>query len=231
LPRANDEVEALLYEYTDLLSILADDPFKPRAFEKAARAVGGYHQDIREFDAKQLMAIPSVGRSIAEKIFEYLRTGKIDDLEELRSRIPEGVRQLMHIPGLGPKKAMLLYQELNITSVEELQEAIETERLAGVKGFGKKTEENILRAIQTMQSSGGRVLLGVRSRGTASGGTLRSERRRTRHLRRITSPDVRDDRRHRPVGGERKSGSHHGCVRGFRNDRPHPGEGRNEDFD
>ena len=161
MPRANDDVEALLYEYTDLLSILTDDPFKPRAFEKAARAVGGYHQDIRDFDAKQLMAIPSVGRSIAEKIFEYLQTGKIGDLEELRAQIPEGVRQLMQIPGLGPKKAMMLYQQLGIESVEDLQEAIETERLAGLKGFGKKTEENILRGIQTMRSSSGRVLLGA----------------------------------------------------------------------
>lgn len=161
MARANDEVEALLYEYTDLLSILTDDRFKPRAFEKAARAVGGYHQDIRDFDTKQLMAIPSVGRSIAEKIHEYLQTGSIEDLEELRSRIPEGVRALMRIPGLGPKKAMMLYQERDVTSVEDLQAAIETGRLEGLKGFGAKTEENILRGIQMMQSSGGRVLLGA----------------------------------------------------------------------
>ncbi len=161
MPRTNDEVAAALLEYADLLSIASDDPFKPRAYEKAARAIAGYHADVRDLDVKALQRIPNVGRSIAEKVREYLETGTIQALEELREKIPDGVRQLLAIPGLGPKKAMVLYQELRISSVEELLDAVRDHRLAGLRGFGAKTEENILQGIQRMREAGGRVQLGV----------------------------------------------------------------------
>jgi DNA polymerase (family 10) len=102
-----------------------------------------------------------VGTSIAKKIREYLDTGTIGALEDLRGEIPEGVRSLISIPGLGPKRAMLLHQELSIGSVEELLDALHEGRLKGLAGFGPKTEENIQRGIQRMQASGDRVLLGV----------------------------------------------------------------------
>ncbi len=161
MPRANESVEAVLLEYADLLSILSADPFKPRAYEKAARAVGGYHADVSDLDLKGILAIPSVGRSIGEKIHEYLQTGGMATLEELRAQIPAGVRQLMSIPGLGPKRAMVLYEELGITQVDQLLDAIEEHRLEGVKGFGAKTEENILRGIRQLRASGGRVQVNV----------------------------------------------------------------------
>jgi DNA polymerase (family X) len=161
MPRANEEVEAVLNEYRDLLSVVGDDPFKARAYEKAARSIGGYHADIRDFDLKELLEIPNVGKSIAEKVAEYLQTGTIASLEELRAQIPAGVRQLLSIPTLGPKKAMTLYGELHISSAEELLDAIHEHRLATVRGFGPKTEDNILRGIQLMQHSGERVQIGV----------------------------------------------------------------------
>ena len=68
MARTNNEVEQALMEYADLLSILTDDPYKPRAYEKAARAVGGYHADLRGMDLDGILAIPSVGKSIGEKI-------------------------------------------------------------------------------------------------------------------------------------------------------------------
>jgi len=160
LPRANDEVEALLYEYTDLLALLSNDPFKPRAYEKAARAVGGYPGDIRDYDLKQLLAISSVGRSIAEKVLEYLQTGHMSELEELRAQVPAGVLEMMAIPGLGPKKALLLHDERGIDSVDHLKAAIQEGHLAGLKGFGKKTEENIMKGIARLQSASGRMQLG-----------------------------------------------------------------------
>src|SRR5437667_1583024 len=106
MPRANEEVEAALNEYRDLLAVAGEDPFKARAYEKAARSIGGYHADIRDFDLKELLEIPNVGKSIAEKVEEYLRSGAMHTLEELRAQIPAGVRQLLSIPTLGPKKAM-----------------------------------------------------------------------------------------------------------------------------
>ncbi len=161
MPRANDAVEAVLLEYADLLSILTEDPHRPRSYEKAARAVGGYPADIAEFDVKQLQAIPNVGSSIAGKIHEFLQAGSIGALEELRAQIPQGVRALTAIPGLGPKRAMVLYEQLGVASVDELLAAVNEGRLAEIKGFGKKTADNILRSIQQMGSSERRVLVNV----------------------------------------------------------------------
>lgn len=161
MPRANDAVEAVLLEYADLLSILSEDPFKPRAYEKAARAVAGYPADIAGFDLKQILRIPSVGRSIGEKIHEFLQTGTIAALEELRAQIPAGVREMIRIPGLGPKRAMVLYRELGISSVDELLRAIEEGHLAGLRGFGEKTAENIRAGIERLRGAGGRVLVSV----------------------------------------------------------------------
>ena len=161
MPRTNDAVEATLLEYADLLSILSEDPFKPRAYEKAARAVGGYPADVGTLDLKGILSIPSVGKSIGEKIHEFLQTGSIATLDELRAQIPEGVRGMMAVPGLGPKKAMALYQELGISNVEELAHAVEAHQLAGLKGFGAKTEENIRRGIERARTSSGRALVSV----------------------------------------------------------------------
>jgi DNA polymerase (family 10) len=161
VPRTNDAVEAVLYEYAELLSILSEDPFKPRAYEKAARAVGGFPADVGTLDLKGILAIPSVGKSIGEKIHEFLQTGTIATLDELRVQIPEGVRGMMAVPGLGPKKAMALYQELGISNVEALAHAVEEHRLAGLKGFGEKTEENIRKGIERARTSSDRVLVSV----------------------------------------------------------------------
>ncbi|MGH2546303.1 MAG: DNA polymerase/3'-5' exonuclease PolX [Actinomycetota bacterium] len=161
MPRANDEVAELLQEYSDLISISGGDAFKARAYDKAARSVAGYHGDVGTLDVKALGRIPNVGKSIAEKIKEYLDSGAMQALEDLRGEIPEGVRSLMAIPTLGPKKAMKLYEELHVASPEELLDALHEQRLRGLPGFGPRTEENLLRGIQQLQQSGDRVLLGV----------------------------------------------------------------------
>jgi DNA polymerase (family 10) len=161
MARTNEVVESLLNEYADLLAITGGDAFRVRTYEKAARSVGGYHAEVSTLDEKGLQAIPSVGTSTAHKIQEFFQTGTIHALEELRAQIPAGVRQLISIPGLGPKRAMTLYREMHIASVEELADAIHEGSLRGVKGFGEKTEENILRGIELMQQAGDRVQLGV----------------------------------------------------------------------
>ncbi len=161
MPRANDVVEALLQEYADLMAISGGDAFRVRTYEKAARSVGGYHADLSTLDEKGLQQIANVGGSTAKKIQEILQTGTFHQLEELREQVPAGVREMIGIPGLGPKKAMVLYRDLHIGSVQELAEAIDGGTLKGLKGFGDKTEENILRGISLMQQSGDRVLIGV----------------------------------------------------------------------
>jgi DNA polymerase (family X) len=157
--RANDAVEAALLEYADLLAIVAEDRFKPRAYEKAAHAVGGYHADLEGMDLAQILEIPSVGKSIAEKVYEYLTTGTMASLESLRSQIPAGVREMTEVSGLGPKKALSVYKDLGISSVDELRTALEDGRLDDVKGFGSKTRENILRGIERRSQASGRALV------------------------------------------------------------------------
>ncbi|WP_338674907.1 DNA polymerase/3'-5' exonuclease PolX [Streptomyces sp. SCSIO 30461] len=159
MPKANEEIEALLQEYADLIAITGGDAFRARSYEKAARAIGGYHTDVAALDAKGLKEIPNVGKSIADKVTEYLTTGRIAVVEERRQSIPAGVRELMAIPMLGPKRALLLYRELEVASVDQLLDAIHQERLRELKGFGEKTEENLLHGIALMQRAGSRILL------------------------------------------------------------------------
>ncbi|WP_433471982.1 DNA polymerase/3'-5' exonuclease PolX [Spirillospora sp. CA-142024] len=159
MARANDEAAALIQELADLLSITGGDAFKIRAYEKAARAIAGYPDDIAGLDLAGLRKIPTVGEAIAKKVLDYTATGTIRQVEELRTQIPAGVRALTAIPTLGPKKALAVYEELGISSVDELGTAIKEGRLRGLKGFGAKTEENILRGIELMRSSGERVLV------------------------------------------------------------------------
>ncbi|SNS71694.1 DNA polymerase (family 10) [Actinomadura meyerae] len=159
MARANDEAAALIQELADLLSITGGDAFKIRAYEKAARAIAGYPDDIADLDLAGLRAIPAVGEAIAKKVLDYTTTGTIRQVEELRAKIPAGVRALTEIPTLGPKKALAVYEELGVSSVDELAAAIGEGRLRGLKGFGAKTEENILRGIELLRSSGERVLV------------------------------------------------------------------------
>jgi DNA polymerase (family 10) len=159
VPRTNDLVEQVLQEYADLLSIVGDDAFKPRAYEKAARAIGGYPDDLAQLDDRGVLAIPGVGKSIAAKVSEYLRSGTFADLNALRAQVPDGVRAMTAIPGFGPKKAMAVYRELGIGSVDELVGAAERGELAALKGFSRATERNVLDGARRLEASGGRVLV------------------------------------------------------------------------
>ncbi|MFF1904029.1 DNA polymerase/3'-5' exonuclease PolX [Kitasatospora sp. NPDC058218] len=159
MTRLNDQVQELLQEYADLISITGGDAFRARAYEKAARAVGGHPEDIAGLDAKGLQQIPGVGKSTAEKIAQYLATGRMEALETLRAAIPAGVREMTAIPGVGPKRALALYRDLDIASVDQLAEAIRADRLSAVAGFGERSGEQILRGIELVRQSGGRTLL------------------------------------------------------------------------
>ncbi|RMI39656.1 DNA polymerase/3'-5' exonuclease PolX [Streptomyces triticirhizae] len=157
MARPNDEVEALLREYADLIAITGRGAFKQRAYERAARAIGGHPADVATLDSESLREIPGVGSSIADKVEEYLRTGRVAAVEETRASIPPGVRALLDVPTLGPKKAMTLYRELGVSSVDELAAALREDRLAGLKGFGPKARENIEHGLAVLRQSGGRI--------------------------------------------------------------------------
>jgi DNA polymerase (family X) len=161
MPQANDATAALLSEYSELLLMTGGDAFRARIYEKAARAIAGHAGDISGLGPAALQRLPGVGKSIAEKVAEISATGTFAALERLRADIPEGVLQLTRIPALGPKRALLLSTELQVSSPAELRDAILAGRLTGLRGFGAKSEEKLLRGIELLESTGGRVLLNV----------------------------------------------------------------------
>jgi DNA polymerase (family 10) len=157
----NEEVAALLREYAELTVITGGDVFRVRNYEKAARSIRGWPEDIGQLDLKALRAIPGVGASIAAKIAEFSQTGAIGALDELRAKIPPGVLELTRVPGLGPKRAMQLSHELGVQSVDDLAAAIKAGRLDGLAGFGAKSEERIASGIEVYRQGRERVLLDV----------------------------------------------------------------------
>jgi DNA polymerase (family X) len=161
MPRANDAVAALLNEYAELHLMTGGDQFRARSYEKAARAIAGLADDVSQLGPAALQQIPGVGKAIAEKVGEIGATGTFAALERLRAEIPDGVLQLTRIPALGPKRALLLHRELQVSSPDELRDAIKAGGLAGLRGFGSKSEERLLRGIDLLDASSGRVLLNV----------------------------------------------------------------------
>jgi DNA polymerase (family 10) len=155
----NAHLASVLREYSELLVITGGDRFRARNYEKAAKAVGGHSGDLAGMSETALLKIPGVGKSIAGKITEISATGTFGALEDLRARIPAGVRELTRVPGLGPKRAVQLARELGISDVGGLEAAVREGKLRDLPGFGPKSEERILRGISVMTT--GRVLLNV----------------------------------------------------------------------
>ncbi|VVB86349.1 phosphatase YcdX [uncultured archaeon] len=158
----NSEVARLLYDISELLEIKGENTFKIRAYSKAARAIEGSTGDIEKIaEEKRLKQIPGVGEKIAEKIEEYLATGKLGFYEELKKQVPGELHELLKIPGIGPKTLQFLYSELEIKTVEELERAAREHRLRRLTRFGETKEENILRAIERYKQRSTRIPLGT----------------------------------------------------------------------
>ena len=191
----NEAVAALLREYAELLAITGGDPFRARNYEKAARAVAGYPEDIGRMPAAALTTIPGVGKSIAAKIIEYQRTNTIAAVDQLRTRIPPGVRDLTRVPGLGPKRALALSTELGVATIADLQAALDEGKLRDLPGFGAKSEERIQRGLAVMTH--GRVLLNVAMNTAAEIIAALENHSEPGHVRRLAAPHAGDGRRRR----------------------------------
>lgn len=158
----NAEVASLLYDMSELLEIKGENAFKIRAYARAARAIEGLTEDIETTAAeKRLKEIQGVGESIAEKIEEYLSTGKLEAYEELKNQVPRGLHELLKIPGIGPKTVQFLYSKFGIKSIEELENAAKHHTLRRLKGFGATKEENIIKAIERYRQRSTRIPLGA----------------------------------------------------------------------
>jgi DNA polymerase (family X) len=157
----NEKVASILYEIADLLELKGGEPFKPRAYRNAAHTIEEMREDIETvYKNGKLREVPGVGDAIAKKVAEVIDTGELGYLTELRNEFPSGLIQLMEVPEIGPKTTLLLYKQLKITNLQELKLAVEQHRIRRLKGFGQKTEENILNGIRLVESAKGRMLLG-----------------------------------------------------------------------
>ncbi len=159
----NQELAQIFYEIANYLE-MEEVQFKPYAYQKAAIALESLEEDVGEIykrgGVKALEKIPGVGKSIAEKIEEYLKTGKIKYYEQFKKRIPIDLGEMIAVEGMGPKKAKILYQKLRIKNLKDLEKAARAHKIASLFGFGEKTEKNILEGIAFLKRSKGRFLLG-----------------------------------------------------------------------
>jgi len=158
----NLEIAARFAAIADMLEILGEGGFRSVSYQRAARILEDLPQDAADLVARRRLGeIPGIGEALAEKIEEYVRTGRIAYHDELRASLPPGLLQLLDVPGLGPKKVRVLWQEVGVSDLDTLQKAAETHRLRRIKGFGEKTEENILRGIRLVREGQSRILLSV----------------------------------------------------------------------
>jgi len=161
---SNAEVAEVLREMALFLE-MDEVAFKPRAYEKAALEVEALERPLAEIESEEgekgIEALPGIGRGIAERIVELLRTGRMRDLEALRKQTPVDVLELTAVEGIGPRTVKALYEALGIRDVRALERACRQGRVRALPHFGEKTEKNILKAIAFLSSAGARQPLGL----------------------------------------------------------------------
>lgn len=157
--RGNREVAAALEELADLTELTGGDRFRILAYRRAADTVRGLAREVASLGPAELTGLRGIGKATAGKVRQLLETGTIDKLEQLRRQVPAGIRAMTRLPGLGPKKAILLHGALGISTLEELRAAVEAQRLREVPGFGPKTEENLLQALDEFTGRDERIPL------------------------------------------------------------------------
>ncbi|MDD4531220.1 MAG: DNA polymerase/3'-5' exonuclease PolX [Candidatus Pacebacteria bacterium] len=158
----NQEVAQILFEIGEFLE-LREIPFKPAAYQQAAIAIDNMEGDILDLYKKEgikgLMTIPGVGKSIAESVEEFLKTGKIKYLKELKKESPIDLENLTKVEGLGVKRIKQLWKELGVRNLKDLEKAVDDHKVAPLFRFGEKTEQNIMESIQFLKQGRGRFLL------------------------------------------------------------------------
>ena len=158
---SNKDLADKLYDIADILEI-QNAKWEPRAYRNAALTISGLSDDITVIYKKgKLLELEGVGKSIAGSIKEYIETGKIKKYEELRKKYPIDFTTFRKIRGLGPKRVYSLYKNLNIKNVHDLKTSIDKHNIRGLEGFGPKSEEDIMKNLESfMNVKNDRLLLG-----------------------------------------------------------------------
>lgn len=141
-----------------LMDIFGENPFKVKAYTNAAYTIKKLPNNIADLELAEVEQLKIVGDSVRLKVIELLTTGQIEELESYKQQIPSGVLEMMKIKGLGPKKIASLWKDLGITSIGELEYACQENRLVSYKGFGQKTQADILSKIAFLKNSEGLYL-------------------------------------------------------------------------
>lgn len=153
-----DQVAAVLDEIGTLLELQGENSFRCNAYHSAARSIAQLENSLADVVASgTLKEVPGIGETLRDKITTLVTTGVLPFYEDLKKKTPPGLLLMLRIPGLGPKKAKGLFDHLAIDSLEKLKAACETNQVAGLKGFGAKTQQKILEGLAFVGDSVERV--------------------------------------------------------------------------
>jgi DNA polymerase (family X) len=154
------EIAAVLDEIGTLLELQGENAFRCNAYHNGARALLQSTGDLGELIAsKKLTEIPGIGETMRDKIVALFQTGQLPFYDDLRKKTPPGLVQMLRLPGIGPKKVKALYDLLGLDSLEKLKAACDSGEVAGLKGFGEKTQLKILEGLDFLDQLGDRVRL------------------------------------------------------------------------
>jgi DNA polymerase (family 10) len=158
----NKELSAIFDEIADLMEIQGGDRFRINSYRRVARSLKDLTGDVAQLCRQgKLTEIPGVGKGTAERIRQYVETGKIAVHEQLLAEIPEGLPALLDIPGLGPKKVALAWKELGVENTEDLKAVVKSGQLAALPGLGEQSVKKIAAGLAFMEKSRGRTALGL----------------------------------------------------------------------
>ena len=141
-----------------LMDIHGENSFKAKSYSIAAFNIEKLPMSLADTPREKLFGIKGIGESTGKKVIELLDTGKLAALEDIIQKTPPGVIEMMNIKGIGPKKIHTIWKEMGIESIGELQYACNENRLTLYKGFGEKTQQNVLESINFYQQSQGHFL-------------------------------------------------------------------------
>jgi DNA polymerase (family 10) len=156
----NQEIAAIFNDVADILEINGENPFRIRAYRRAALNLESFTGNVAETPKEELIKIPGIGQDLAAKIEEYSNTGKVRFYEDLKNKVPEGLGALLSVPGLGPKTVKLLSDRLKVRNLDDLERLAREHKLSGLPGIKEKTEENILKGIEMRKRGTERQPLG-----------------------------------------------------------------------
>lgn len=153
----NKEITDKLNEVADLLDIKGENEFRVRAYRNAVRTISGLSKSVAEMvdEDEDISSLPDIGDSMAEKIEEIVKTGKLKQLKKLKKEVPSSLIEIMKLEQMGPERTKTLHEELDIDSIDDLKKAIDDGKVEELDGFGKKTADNIKREIGEYSEKGG----------------------------------------------------------------------------